>query len=64
MSVTYEKEMRDKAKSERKGLVTIDIVSADGCRTTLQIRADEKEVRYAYLALNHITKLIHEGRDT
>ena len=62
MKVTYDKEMREQARSEKKGLVTIDVVSANGCRSTLQIRADEKEVRYAYRALNHIMDLVDRSR--
>ncbi len=57
MKVTYDKEMRAEAKSEEKGLVTIDVVNANGCRQTLQIPADEKEVLYAYRALKHIMDL-------
>ncbi len=57
MKVTYDKEMREKAKIENRGLITIDIIQANGCRSTTQIRADEKIIRYAYRALNHVIDL-------
>ena len=54
MRVTYDKEMRERSKKENTGLVTIDILDAKGFRTTTQIYADVKQVRYAYRALTHI----------
>ena len=62
MRVTYDKEMREQAKSEDRGLITIDIVQANGCRSTTQIRADEKSVRYAYRALNHLADLAGKAK--
>ena len=62
MRVTYDKEMREKAKSEDRGLITIDIIQANGCRSTTQILAAEKVVRYAYRALNHVIDLTRKAR--
>ncbi len=54
MKVTYDKEMREKAKIENTGLITIDIINAEGFRTTTQIHANEKVLKYAYIMLNRI----------
>jgi hypothetical protein len=62
MRVTYDKEMREKSKNENTGLVTIDIVQANGSRSTVQLHVNEKEVRYAYRAFNHIVDLVHRPR--
>jgi len=62
--VTYDKEMREKSKNENTGLVTVDILDAKGHRTTTQIYANVKQVRYAYRALDHLLDLTKktEGR--
>ncbi|MEE8551549.1 MAG: hypothetical protein V3T08_09890 [Gemmatimonadota bacterium] len=61
MRVSYEKEMREKAKSEGRGLITIDIVGVNGGRSTTQIRADEKELNYARRALSHLIRLVEKS---
>ncbi len=45
MRVSYDKETRERAKAESRGLITLDIVRASGSRSTLQIVASKAEVR-------------------
>ncbi len=42
--VSYEKKQRERAKREKKGLITLDIVKADGGRSNIQIIASAAEV--------------------
>ena len=58
MKVTYNKEMREKAKQAGQGLVTIDIVRPEGGRSTLQLRASAQVLHYAQCAYEHILRMV------
>ena len=47
MKVSYSKELRNEAKKENKGLITIDYVTAKGGRVTMQKKASEEEIEEA-----------------
>lgn len=46
--VSYSREMRERAKEEGKGLVTIEVVSEEGTRLTLQGPATEAQREKAW----------------
>ena len=45
MRVSYTKEMRKDAKDHAEGLVTIDVVSKNGGRFTMQARVNVEELK-------------------
>ncbi len=57
MKVSYDQETREAAKRQGKGLVTIEVVTPRGRRTTVQLVADDHVVRYAQHALDHAVKI-------
>ena len=44
--VSYPREMRARAELEEKGLATIDVIDADGARSTTQGPAGETEIKF------------------
>lgn len=45
--VSYERVLRDRAKHDGRGLLTMDIVRADGSRSTLQCMISKSEEKRA-----------------
>ncbi len=58
MKVSYDRMTRDKAKAENKGLITIEIITKRGFRTTTQLVAEARVITYANRALKHLLKLV------
>ena len=53
---SYEKQQRERAKYERRGLITIDVVRTDGSRSTLQIVASDQQQRVVERVMLRIIK--------
>ena len=60
MPVTYDKELRERAKLERKGLVTLEWITADGARCTTQLVSSDTLIKYAQLAHTHLVTIAEE----
>lgn len=56
MKVSYDKTMREKAKALERGLITVEVVSAKGGRTTIQFVADADMVKYVQGVQNRLIK--------
>lgn len=62
MRVSYDKQTREKAKAEGKGLITVEIVMPSGSRSTTQFVAGGRMRRYAHHAVVHLLKLSRADR--
>jgi hypothetical protein len=58
VKVSYSKELHERARQEGRGLITIEVTDANGCRSALQAVADERVIRYARRAYDHVLDLL------